>query len=69
MTDLDELLGRLRKLEPIEVEPGFSRTVQRRGRERLRAGTRKSTLASTAVLATVVTYLGWALHFANSLYR
>ena len=69
MTDVDELLGRLRKLAPIEIEPGFSRSVQRRGRERLRAGTRRSALASSAVLATVLAYLGWALHFANGLYR
>lgn len=69
MTDIDELLGRLRKLEAIELEPRFSRSVQRRGRERLLAGTRNSLLAWGAVLATVVIYLGWAVHFANALYR
>jgi hypothetical protein len=69
MTDVDELLERLRKLDPIEIEAEFLRSVQRRGRERLRAVPRKSKLASSLVLGTVVAYLGWALHFANGLYR
>jgi hypothetical protein len=30
---------------------------------------RKSKIASSLVLGTVVAYLGWALHFANGLYR
>ncbi len=29
MTDIDELLARLRKLEAVELEPRFSRSVQR----------------------------------------
>jgi hypothetical protein len=69
MTDVDELLERLRKLEPIEIETEFSGSVQRRGRERLRAVPRTPKLAFSLVLGTVVAYLGWALHFANGLYR
>jgi hypothetical protein len=69
MTDVDELLERLRRLDPIEIEAEFSRSVQRRGRERLRSGRRSSKLASGLALGTVVAYLGWALHFASGLYR
>ena len=69
MTEVDELLARLRKLEPIVLEREFSQSVQRRGRERLRARARRSPFASTIVLGTVVAYLGWALHFTSGLYR
>jgi len=69
MTEVDELLARLRKLEPIVLEREFSRSVHRRGRERLSARARKSSLATTVVLGTVVAYLGWALHFTSGLYR
>ena len=69
MTEVDELLARLRKLEPIVLEREFSQSVQRRGRARLRARGRRSPLASTIVLGTVVAYLGWALHFTSGLYR
>ena len=69
MTEVDELLARLRKLEPIVLEREFSRSVQRRGRERLRERRRTAPLAATAVLGTVVVYLGWALHFTSGLYR
>ena len=69
MTEVDELLARLRRLEPISLDRDFSRTVQQRGRQRLRNGARKSTFSSTIVLGTVVVYLGWAFHFASGLYR
>jgi type VI protein secretion system component VasF len=69
MTEFDELLSRLRKLEPIALDPGLSRTVQQRGRRRLRAGARSAPLASLAVAATVIVYLGWALRFTSALYR
>jgi type VI protein secretion system component VasF len=69
MMEMDELFARLRKLEPIAPEREFSRSVQRRGRERLRAGALKSPLASTVVAGAVIAYLGWALHFTSGLYR
>jgi type VI protein secretion system component VasF len=69
MTEMDELLARLRKLEPVALDPEFSRFVQQRARQRLRARVRSAPFASMFVLGTVVTYLGWALHFASSLYR
>jgi len=69
MTDVDELLARLRRLERIELEPEFARLTQLRARARLRARPRSTVLASSAVLGAVVGYLGWALHFASALYR
>jgi len=68
MTDIDELLSRLRKLPPIQVDAELSASVQRRGRRRVSAGVRKAPVASFAVFCTVVVYLGWALHFTSALY-
>jgi len=69
MTEFDELLSRLRKLPPIALDPELSRAVQQRGRRRLRSGARSAPLASLAVAATVIVYLGWALRFTSALYR
>jgi hypothetical protein len=69
MTEVDQLLSRLRRLEPIAPDAEFAADVQRRSRQRLRAGGARSALASLLVLGTVVAYLGWALHFTSSLYR
>jgi type VI protein secretion system component VasF len=69
MTEVDELLARLRRMEPIELDRQLARSVRERGRRRLRASRRSAPLASTFVLGTVAAYLGWALHFASSLYR
>ena len=69
MTEMDELLARLRKLEPIALEPEFSRSVQQRARQRLPARIRSAPFASVFVLGTVVVYLGWALRFTSDLYR
>ena len=69
MTEVDELLARLRNLEPIELDREFSRSVAQRARQRLRTEPRRSPWASTVVLGAVVTYLGWALHFTSALYR
>jgi hypothetical protein len=69
MTEVDELLARLRNLEPIVLDRELSRSVRQRARQRLRAPARKSPLASALVLGTVVAYLGWALHFTSALYR
>jgi len=68
MTELDELLSRLRRLEPMAPDREFSRVVQERGRRRLRSPVRSAPIASLAVLGTAVVYLGWALQFANALY-
>ncbi len=69
MTEVDELLARLRKLDRIELEPEFSQRTLARGRARFRARQRSTVLASSVVFGAVVTYLGWALHFTNALYR
>ena len=68
MTDFDELLSRLRRLEPIPLDRGLEASVRRQGRRRVRAG-RRTPVASLAVAATVIVYLGWALHFTSTLYR
>jgi type VI protein secretion system component VasF len=69
MTEFDELLSRLRKLDPITPDPALRHAVQQRGRRALRAGARSAPLASLAVAATVIAYLGWALRFTSALYR
>jgi len=69
MTEVDELLARLRKLQRIELEPEFSRLTQVRARARLRSRPRSTALASSVVFGAVVAYLGWALHFTSALYR
>jgi type VI protein secretion system component VasF len=69
MTEVDELLARLRKLEPVALDPEFSRAVQQRARQRMRARARSAPFASLFVLGTVLVYLGWALHFTSGLYR
>jgi len=68
MTDLDELLARLRKLEPIALEEPFRHQVQERARLRVRRATRPAPLASLALFTTVIVYLSWALQFSSSLY-
>ncbi|HEX3850600.1 MAG TPA: hypothetical protein VHW01_06510 [Polyangiaceae bacterium] len=68
MTEFDELLSRLRKLEPIALDGQFKASLQQRARRRVR-GARGAPLASFAVAATVVVYLGWALRVAGALYR
>ncbi|MEP7050802.1 MAG: hypothetical protein ABJB12_10630 [Pseudomonadota bacterium] len=69
MTEFDELLSRLRKLEPITLDPELRRSVQQRGRQALRGSVRSAPFASLAVAATVIAYLGWALRFTSALYR
>ncbi len=68
MTEVDELLARLRRLEPIPLETEFDARLRAQGRRRLRRPAPSAPLASLAVLGTVVVYLGWALHFASALY-
>ncbi len=69
MTESDELLSRLRHLPPIALDPELSARVQQRARRRLRGHARSAPFASLAVAATVIVYLGWALHFTSGLYR
>jgi hypothetical protein len=68
MTEFDELLSRLRKLEPVALDRRFKASLHERGRRRVR-GARSAPLASLAAVATVVVYLGWALQAAGALYR
>lgn len=68
MTELDELLARLRRLEPIVLDEPFKRTVQERGHTRVRTTLRPATFASLALFTTVIAYLGWAIGFTSSLY-
>lgn len=69
MTEVDELLARLRKLPPVKLDPAFEASVRARGIARVRRRTRPAPLASLAIAGTVVVYLGWALQFASALYR
>ena len=72
MTEVDELLARLRKLPAVALDSEFKASVQARGRLRLQRRARPTPfapLASLALAVTVVLYLGWALHFAGALYR
>jgi hypothetical protein len=68
MTDVDELLSRLRNLEPIALDGEFKTSLQQRARRRVRGPVRRAPLASLAVFGTALVYLGWALHFASALY-
>lgn len=72
MTEVDELLARLRKLPPVALDGAFKASVQARARRRLQRPARPAPfapLASLALAVTVVLYLGWALQFASALYR
>jgi type VI protein secretion system component VasF len=72
MTEVDELLARLRKLPPVALESEFKASVQKRARRRVQDRARPAPFAPFASLAlavTVVLYLGWALHFTSALYR
>lgn len=69
MTDVDELLARLRKLPAVALDSEFEASVRERAVRRLRGRARPAPYASLALAATVVLYLGWALQFASGLYR
>jgi type VI protein secretion system component VasF len=68
MTELDDLLSRLRKLEPIALDRELEASLQARARRRVRGPVRSAPLASLALIGTVFVYLGWALHFTRALY-
>lgn len=72
MTEVDELLARLRKLPAVALDSEFKAAVQARGRRRVQrraSQTPFAPLASLALAVTVVLYLGWALQFTSALYR
>jgi hypothetical protein len=69
MTEVDELLARLRKLPPVALDSEFMASVQAGARAHVRRRTPRVPLASLALAVTVVLHLGWALHFASALYR
>lgn len=68
MTDVDELLSRLKNLQSIPLDDDFKASLGQRARRRVRGPARRAPLASVAVLGTVVVYMTWALHFASALY-
>jgi type VI protein secretion system component VasF len=69
MTEVDELLARLRKLPAVPLEAEFEAALRLRAHRRLRSRTRRAPFASLALAGTVVLYLGWALQFASALYH
>jgi len=72
MTEVDELLARLRKLPAVGLDSEFKASVRESALRRLRRPARPAPvppLASAALAVTVVLYLGWALQFASALYR
>jgi len=69
MTEVDELLARLRKLPAVPLDADFKASVRARARRKVRQPPRPTPFASLAVAATVFLYLGWALRFASALYR
>jgi len=69
MTEVDELLARLRKLPAVAVDSELEAGLHARAVRRLRKGPRPAPLASFALAGTVVLYLGWALGFASALYH
>ena len=69
MTEIDELLSRLRKLEPIALDREFMTDVQQRARRRVKPRVRATPWASCLVFGTAFTYLAWALQFTSALYR
>ncbi|HET7543775.1 MAG TPA: hypothetical protein VFK05_28080 [Polyangiaceae bacterium] len=69
MTEVDELLARLRKLPPVALDAEFDASLRARAHRRVRRRVRRAPFASLALGGTVVLYLGWALDFACNLYR
>ena len=72
MTEVDELLARLRKLPTVSLDSEFKASLHARARRLVQVPARPAPLAplaSVALSVTAVLYLGWALQFASSLYR
>jgi type VI protein secretion system component VasF len=69
MTEVDELLARLRKLPAVAPDSGLKASLRARAHRRMRRPARSAPFASLALVGTVVLYLGWALQFTSGLYR
>jgi len=69
MTEVDELLARLRKLPAVSLDRELEASLRARAVRRLRVRARPTPFAVLALAATVVLYLGWALQFTSALYR
>jgi len=69
MTEVDELLARLRKLPAVPLDSEFKAAVHAGALRRLRRPPRRAPFTSLALAVTVVLYLGWALRFTSALYR
>ena len=67
MTSPDPVLARLADLPEVELPPALTARLRAAGHARLRAR-RVHPAWTLAIVVSVVTYLGWALHFAGSLY-
>ena len=68
MTDVDELLSRLKNLPSIPLDSDFKAALGQRARRRVQKRVRRAPFASIAVLGTVIAYMTWALHFTSALY-
>jgi len=69
MTEVDELLARLRKLPAVPLDSEFKAALQARAHRRMRRPARSAPFASLMLAGTVVLYLGWAFQFTSALYR
>jgi type VI protein secretion system component VasF len=69
MTEVDELLARLRKLPAVSLDSELEASLRARAVRRLRGRARPTPFAALALAATVVLYLGWALQFTSALYH
>lgn len=67
MNEPDSLLQRLAELNAQQPAAELSRKIRAAGRARLVAAP-VHPLWSVAVAASVLCYLGWALHFTSQLY-
>ena len=67
MTDRDPLFERLSELPVQELDPELSRKIRVAALQALRPRP-VHPVWTLAVAASVVSYLGWALHFASTLY-
>ena len=67
MSNPDPLLQRLAQLSIEQPAPELSRKIRAAGRARL-VPAQVHPLWSFAVAASVLCYLGWALHFTSQLY-
>jgi type VI protein secretion system component VasF len=68
MTEVDELLARLRRLPAVSLDSELEASLRARAVRRLRRRARPRPFAALALAATVVLYLGWALEFTSALY-